>query len=121
MQNLLVVALCTITVILVQSCYYDNAVDLYPNGCITVGQSYEMNIEPILERECVTCHNDFSQQGGVNLIGYGNVIEYVASGVLLGTIRHDEGFVPMPGNGGKISSCDISKIESWIEDGALDN
>ncbi len=102
-------------------CYYDNVTDLYPNGCNTIDVSYSRNIVPILDANCVTCHNDISQQGGVVLDTYENVIPYVENGKLLGSIRHDDGFEPMPLTGGKLTACQIKKFEAWIDAGALDN
>lgn len=107
--------------VIMQACYYDNIVDLYPDGCQTENVSYNDNIVPILNRECLSCHNSFSEQGGVNLEGYENVLEYVNDGSLLGSIKHEDGYEPMPLSGSKMSNCDIDRIESWINDGAPDN
>ncbi len=102
-------------------CYYDNIPDLYPNGCNVIDVSYSRNIVPILETNCLTCHNDRVQQGGITLEGYENTIPFVEDGRLMGSIRHDEGFVAMPLTGVSISSCQTKKFQAWIDDGALDN
>jgi hypothetical protein len=108
-------------VVMISGCYYDNVTDLYPNGCNVIDVSYSDNIVPILDANCLSCHNGVSQQGGVILEGYEEVLPYVDNGKLLGSIRHDDGFEPMPLTGGKLSSCQIKKFESWIDAGALDN
>ncbi len=105
----------------VQGCYYDNVEELYPDGCRTNNMSYSDDIVPILERNCLSCHNDMDEQGGVNLQTYDDVIIYVEDGSLLGSIKHSDGFEPMPLIGTMISDCSISKIEEWIYDGAINN
>jgi hypothetical protein len=110
-----------VTVMTLSGCYYDNVTDLYPNGCNVIDVSYSRNITPILDANCVTCHNDISQQGGVILEEYEYVIPYVENGKLMGSIQHDDGFEPMPMTGGKLTNCQIKKFQSWIDAGALDN
>ena len=104
-----------------QGCYYDNVEELYPDGCRTNNMSYTDDVVPILERNCLSCHNDMDEQGGVNLQTYDEVIVYVENGSLLGSIKHADGFEPMPLIGTMISNCSISKIEEWIYDGAINN
>jgi hypothetical protein len=36
---------------------------------------------------------------------------------LLGSIRHETNYVPMPFDGGKLSDCDIRRIEAWVAAG----
>jgi len=102
-------------------CYYDNVTDLYPNGCNVIDVSYSRNLVPILDANCLSCHNDLSQQGGVVLEEYEDVLRYVENGELLGSIKHEDGFEPMPLTGGKLTNCQIKKFEAWIDAGAFDN
>ena len=108
-------------IVLMGGCYYDNVEELYPNGCNTNDVTYSGNIVPILQSNCYSCHNDLSQQGGINLQGYENVLIYVEDGSLMGSVRHDEGYEPMPLTGGKLSNCSIDRMQAWIDAGALDN
>lgn len=106
----------------ITSCYYDNAEDLYPSKpCVTDNMSLQNNIQPILERNCYVCHSAAANNGNVTLEGYNQLIQYVNSGKLLGAIRHQSGFSPMPQNASRLIDCDIAKIEKWIEDGAPNN
>lgn len=102
-------------------CYYDNVEDLYPDGCRTNNMSYTDDIVPILNGNCLSCHNSMDEQGGVNLETYDDVIIYVEDGSLLGSVKHEDGFEPMPLVGPMISNCSISKLEAWIDQGAINN
>lgn len=80
---------------------------------------------PIIQTNCVGCHNAAIASGNVNLDGYTQVKNYadiMRSGtpVLMGSIQHLNGFFPMPQNG-KLQDCDIRKIELWVEQGKLNN
>lgn len=104
------------------ACYYDIEDELYPNGCNTTNVSYNDNIVLILDRyACSSCHDSQSQQGGVNLDGYENILNYIDNGRLMGSIRHEPGYEPMPLGGARMSNCDISKFQAWIDAGAPNN
>ena len=105
-------------------CYYDVEEELYPesfNSCDTSNVTYSQTVRPILDLNCMSCHSQLSQQGGVVLETYSNVISYVNSGQLLGAIKHDPGFEPMPQGVAKLSDCNILKIEKWVQTGSPDN
>ncbi len=89
--------------------------------CDTVSMSYVTNIVPILSVNCVGCHSGASPEGGLDLSNYTNVKAQVDSGKLLGAIEHFLGYVAMPYNTAKLSSCKISEIRNWVAEGALDN
>lgn len=105
------------------SCYYDNEEELYPfqTDCDTIDVSYIADVVPILETNCYSCHDQANAFGGVILETHAQVKSYVDNSTLLGVIRHEAGFSPMPKGGNKLLDCDISKIEVWIAGGALDN
>jgi len=83
--------------------------------------SYAFDIKPIMETYCNGCHNGSSGGGGYDLTTYSGVKFSVNDGSLLGSVRFDSGYEPMPLNSGKISSCRIKTIETWIAEGAPDN
>ena len=104
------------------SCYYDVEEELYPSGtCQTDNVTYSVDILDIIQTNCYACHDQVNSFGSVNLEGYTQVKQYVDNGQLLGVIRHDAGFSPMPKGGNKLLDCEIAKVEAWIEAGALDN
>lgn len=107
---------------IVTGCYYDSEERLYPStGCVALNMSFQSNIVPILQRNCYVCHSSAVNTGNITLEGYDELIKHVNSGKLAGAINHNSGFTPMPQNAPKMVGCDISKIEQWIADGALNN
>ena len=104
------------------SCYYDVEEILYPGKlCDPTDLSYQVNIIPILQRNCYVCHSVAANTSNITLEGYDKLLVYVNSGKLLGAIHHDEGFKPMPQGASKLIECDIAKIEQWIAEGAKNN
>lgn len=104
------------------SCYYDVEEELYPDtGCDTTGVTYSGVVLPILHDHCYVCHNAASQFGGIILEGYDQVRIHATSGALLGAIRHEAGLTPMPLNQPQLAECVIAKIETWIDNGALND
>ena len=104
------------------SCVYENEEEVYKGGCNTENIRYSDNVERILgDFGCLSCHNDMFPSGGVNLKGYANVKLYVDNGRLMGSIRHEQGFSPMPQNQVKMRDCEIDKLQAWIDEGAPNN
>ncbi|MCB9283929.1 MAG: hypothetical protein H6563_07650 [Lewinellaceae bacterium] len=109
-------------ILLSGSCYYDVEEDLYPDtGCDTTGVTYSGVVLPILQDNCYVCHNAASQLGGIVLEGYEQVRLQATNGNLIGAIRGQAGFTPMPLNQPPLAECVIAKIETWINNGALNN
>lgn len=106
--------------LLLASCSYENLEDYYDDYvCDTVDITYSGTIYPIIDRNCLGCHYR-GNSTSVNLETYEDIFEKVQDGRLLGTIRHEDGYSPMP-QGGKLDDCTILKIEIWIEEGAQEN
>lgn len=103
-------------------CYYDVEEDLYPTiECSTADMSYQTDIFPIINNNCLGCHDAASNFGGITLEGYDQLNIYVTNSQLLGVIKHESGFSPMPKNTAQLLECEIEKIEAWITDGAPNN
>ncbi len=104
-------------------CYYDNREDLFPEVtlCDTSNVSYSADLLPVLEVQCLGCHNNSSQQGNVNLEGYDNVRIYVQNGGLYGSIAWLDGYSAMPPAGSQLPACTVAKFKAWIEAGAPNN
>ena len=78
-------------------------------------------IKPILQTNCYACHSVSSAStagAGINLESFPSLQNRATNGSLLGSIKHSSGYSPMPKGAGKISSCDIKLIETWIKKGA---
>jgi cytochrome c553 len=111
-----------ISIVFLSSCYYDVEEQLYPNGgCQTANMSLQANVLPILVRSCYACHDAVTNNGNVTIEGYAELSKYITNGKLMGSIRQANGFIAMPQGAPKLSDCEISKIEQWIVQGALNN
>jgi hypothetical protein len=119
------VPLLIIASLLLSGCYYDVEEELYPNQvCMTQGMSYQIDVAPLMALHCNGCHSTTSapiQGAGIILDTYEGIKGQVDFGRLLGSIRRDPGFSPMPQGQPQIPSCSIDKIAAWIEDGAPNN
>lgn len=95
-------------------------------GCDTNGLvSFSGKITPLIQTNCVSCHNTSNSQGGVNLNGYQQVKYYADLKVnnislLAGVIGKMPGFSGMPPTW-TLSDCSKRQIVLWIEQGKLDN
>ena len=104
------------------SCRYHVEEELYPDtGCDTNDVTYSGTVLTIIENSCIGCHSQSANNGGVTLEGYSNLKVHVDNGRLLGAIRRDPGFAPMPQGQPRLPECTIEKIEAWIDDGAQNN
>lgn len=122
MVNLLQLLTIVVLVNLASGCAYNVEEELYPSDeCKTVNVAYRADVLPILENNCYRCHDAANNQGGITIEGYDNLKAFVDSGALLGAIRRDPGFSPMPQDGPKLPDCEIGKIVAWVNDGAPNN
>ncbi len=91
------------------------------NPCDTLDFTFSGRIQPTLQNWCTGCHNSSNADGGANLSTYAGVVNTVNNNSLLGSIRHEYGFVAMPKNAGSLSQCEIDAIENWINAGYPNN
>ena len=100
--------------------------DCPPASCDTTGIiSFSGKVEPLLQSNCIGCHNSTTAGGGVNLASYNQVktwTETLRSGtpVLTGAIRKKTGFVSMPPTF-SLNECSIRTVELWISQGGDNN
>ncbi|MCW3085390.1 MAG: hypothetical protein JWP12_2756 [Bacteroidetes bacterium] len=78
--------------------------------------TFAIDIKPIMERYCTRCHNQ-NEKAGYNFEEIAFVKKAGANGQLLGTIKHLDGFDPMPANDEPMDAATIAKIESWVKNG----
>jgi len=105
------------------SCYYDNAEDLYPviPDCDTTNVTFGNDIMPIMSASCTGCHSGSAPAGNIRLSNYSEIVTSANNGGLMGSIKHESGWSPMPKNGNKLNDCTIKKLDTWIAEGTPDN
>lgn len=89
--------------------------------CDSNNYSYASGIKPVFDKYCKGCHSGANAPKGILLDSYLNTKSALNSGRLLGAMKHEAGFTPMPFGGSKLSDCEIRQVEKWIEAGAQDN
>ena len=87
-----------------------------PDNCDTANVTYTGDVFPILGQYCISCHSGATPEGGLDFTDYNQVAFVAENGILLGAIRHEQGYSWMPKNGPKLDSCSIRLIEIWIRD-----
>ncbi|MBF9141397.1 c-type cytochrome [Hymenobacter properus] len=86
--------------------------------------TYSAVVSPIFDAHCRECHGTsvYTVKGGGNNFGdYAAINRYFSPSKIIGSIRHDPNFDPMPQNRDKLSDCDIQRIEKWIAAGKPNN
>jgi hypothetical protein len=81
--------------------------------CDSSHVTYDSAIVIITQSWCTTCHGDSNPAYGLSLTTYDKVKASVNGGRLMGAIRQENGFFPMP-KGGQLSPCDIAIFQKWI-------
>jgi hypothetical protein len=122
MRNLLILflAIAAGVLLLTGSCKHD-PVDTPVPECDTLNVTFSGTVNPILQENCLACHNNANPTSGISLEGYSNVVTVAGSGLLMPVIRHDEAYPPMPQGGNKLSECKIAQIQKWIDNGTPNN
>ena len=110
-----------ICILILPGCKKDNLGQEVNPDCVTTNVSFSSTISGIINTNCLGCHGYGNPSGGFSLTTYAGVKAKVDDGRLYGAISHMPGFVPMPDGAPKLSQCDINKIKSWIDAGALNN
>lgn len=88
--------------------------------CDDTQYTYAAIIQPLLASNCIGCHKPGSLSGSVDLSTYDKVKIQVNNGKLIGSVTQAAGYVGMP-QGGKLSACQISQIQQWVNAGAPNN
>ena len=91
--------------------------------CDTLNVSYSLQVVPILQNNCYTCHGAGSNagSGGITLSNYAALKTYANSGYLVGNVTHAPGYIGMPYGLPKLPACEINTIVAWVNQGALNN
>lgn len=98
-------------------CYYDKEVNI----CSDTAAAYKNNIKPLVEANCVSCHNSSNPNGSHDYSTFDGLHEVAINGLLVGSVTHAPGFTPMPKNRAQLSECQINQIKKWVNAGAPNN
>ncbi|WP_160328204.1 cytochrome c [Solirubrum puertoriconensis] len=105
-------------------CAYDNVEELAGPKvpCTTPEQvSYSLNVSPVLDRNCRSCHASVLRSGNFNMDDMNELQIRARSGLLMHVVNHDPGYPQMPQGGAKLSDCDIALLQKWVDAGAPNN
>jgi len=126
MKRILIILL-VVFITAITGCYYDSEEALYPtisSTCDLTNVTFTASVKPILQASCLSCHSNAkaaNSGGGIKLENYADVLISTNSGKLMGTINHASGYQAMPQGGGKLTDCEISQLQTWIDNGKLNN
>ena len=81
-----------------------------PVDCDTSNVTFNGSVLPIFQA------NGPNPYYGLDLTNFDHLAAIVKNGSLIGSVKHAEGFYPMPKAGAKLSDCDIKLIEIWAND-----
>ena len=103
------------------ACETNNETDLYGvEPCDTTDLTWENGISTIYNAFCVQCHSEFEFYNGIRHDTYEQELLVISDGgvKLRAVINHTGPNEPMPYNAPKLSDCQITMIETWLENGA---
>tara|TARA_B100000530_G_C15804493_1_gene426956 strand:- start:439 stop:834 length:396 start_codon:yes stop_codon:yes gene_type:complete len=83
------------------------------SDCVLENLSFELNILPIINAKCNSCHGNDGNNHGVNLTTYDNLLNYDFC------FQIDNDLMPPPTLPVQfqLTQCEKLKIKTWIEDG----
>lgn len=96
------------------------------NICDTLSViSFSNQVFPVIENNCLSCHNASTTNGGISLSNYQNVKSVIETerdnnSLLIAVINRLPGFSSMPPYN-SLYPCDIRIIELWVEQGYENN
>ncbi len=106
---------------LVKNWILQGALNNVCDACDTTNVSFKTSVFPIVETYCLGCHSGTAPGGGIYLRDYNDLVAVANNGKLMGSIRHDAGYSPMPKNANKLSDCQIATFNIWIKNGTPNN
>jgi len=105
------------------SCTSSNKEQLVPSVCKTDDPAYQVSYHndmvPIFESNCYGCHGKQSNEnsGGIILEDTTVLNKYIANGQLLSNINHTSDHPMPPPPAPQLSTCEITQITTWINQG----
>ncbi len=110
--------LALLTIIVLDSCEFKNEEDLRNSTCDTFNITYA-KVKPILDANCVKCHNEDINYEAIKLNSYENVVKAAQTNHLVLAVNHisSPGIVFMPFNLPKLEDCEVRKITILVNTG----
>ncbi|HRH59270.1 MAG TPA: hypothetical protein PL045_01805 [Chitinophagaceae bacterium] len=93
-------------------------------GCSSCSEdvfTYNAAVSVIMTVHCTGCHSGAFASGGIDLSNYDGVRAVALSGQLMGAVTHAPGYAAMPQGGNKLSDCEITQLQKWVDAGAAAN
>lgn len=116
--------LSALLVFMLNACLQDKESIRAPKTCSTVPSSqvsFSKDIFPIIQINCLQCHDAKNHFGGIVIENYMQIAESGRSGELYNSIQISSfGKAYMP-KGGRLMDCEIELIQAWTKQGALNN
>jgi len=123
MKKVLIVS--AVITIFCLACYYDNEEYLYPemnNDCDTTNVTFSGTISVMLDNYCLSCHSNANAANFGNNIRLEDYADVKANSQdVLGSIKHESGFSPMPKGGAQLNDCLVTQFEIWVNNGTPNN
>lgn len=91
------------------------------NNCDTMNVTFSGQIWPVIQNSCLGCHSGINPSGGLLLTDHSKIVAATNEGRLLGSIRHESGYSPMPQNLPRLNDCVLTQFQKWIDDGTPEN
>ena len=117
MKKLFVLTLSVVLFVFIQSCGEGES-----SSCdVPEDLSYTNGISTVIETNCFACHapDVYKKKAArMKIFDYASLKKAAESGVLMGSVKHEQGFIAMPYRKGvKIDQCDIDKLQAWVDSG----
>ena len=89
--------------------------------CDSTKFTYSADISKIMTVNCVSCHQSGGTAQNLLLGNHADLKVYALNGRLMGALKHQSGYLPMPNSTNFLSDCELKKIQKWIDNGAPNN
>jgi len=114
--------LVAVLVLVVSGCYYDVEETLYgTERCNIQWVGFASDIAPLVSLKCAGCHSGTAPSGGLTLQSHAQIASIGISGALVDRTHRPAGDgLAMPPSG-RLTECELSKIQNWVNQGSPDN
>ncbi len=113
--------LLSLFIVLSSSCSDTSPVDLVEVVPITQIVTYNIEIAPIVQSQCVSCHNDNFASGGNSYSSFEQFKDATENGNVIDRITRSLGDPLTMPQGGRLPQASIDLILQWEIDGFLEN